>query len=37
IRIGAPIAPPPTAAREGLEAITAQCATEIHRLHDLGR
>lgn len=37
IRIGAPIAPPPSTARDGLEVITAQCATEIHRLHDLGR
>lgn len=37
IRIGAPIAPPSSTDREGLEAITAQCTTEIHRLHDLGR
>jgi 1-acyl-sn-glycerol-3-phosphate acyltransferase len=37
IRIGAPIAPPSSTDREGLDAITAQCTTEIHRLHDLGR
>ena len=37
IRIGTPIAPPPSTDRAGLEAITTQCATEIHRLHDLGR
>jgi 1-acyl-sn-glycerol-3-phosphate acyltransferase len=37
IRIGAPIAPPASTDREGLDAITAQCTTEIHRLHDLGR
>ena len=36
-RIGAPIAPPASTDREGLDAITAQCTTEIHRLHDLGR
>jgi 1-acyl-sn-glycerol-3-phosphate acyltransferase len=37
IRMGAPIDPPPSTDRDGLEAITAQCAAEIHRLHDLGR
>ncbi len=37
IRIGAPLAPPSSTDREGLDAITAQCTTEIHRLHDLGR
>jgi 1-acyl-sn-glycerol-3-phosphate acyltransferase len=37
IRIGAPIAPPASTDRERLDAITAQCTTEIHRLHDLGR
>lgn len=37
IRIGTPIAPPPSSDRAGLEAITATCAAEIHRLHDLGR
>jgi len=37
IRVGAPIAPPPSTDRDGLAAITTQCATEIHRLHDLGR
>lgn len=37
IRIGAPIAPPSSTDRSGLEAVTTRCATEIHRLHDLGR
>lgn len=37
IRIGTPIAPPPSTDRAGLEAVTAACAAEIHRLHDLGR
>jgi 1-acyl-sn-glycerol-3-phosphate acyltransferase len=37
IRIGAPIAPPPNTDRAGLEAVTAECAAAIHRLHDLGR
>ncbi|MBE9155335.1 1-acyl-sn-glycerol-3-phosphate acyltransferase [Nodosilinea sp. LEGE 06152] len=37
IRIGTPIAPPPSNDRAGLETITATCAAEIHRLHDLGR
>ncbi|PSR12583.1 1-acyl-sn-glycerol-3-phosphate acyltransferase, partial [filamentous cyanobacterium CCP3] len=27
----------PSTDRLGLEAITAACASEIHRLHDLGR
>ncbi|MGB3201132.1 MAG: lysophospholipid acyltransferase family protein [Nodosilinea sp.] len=37
IRIGTPLAPPPSSDRAGLEAVTAACAAEIHRLHDLGR
>ncbi|PSN16738.1 1-acyl-sn-glycerol-3-phosphate acyltransferase [filamentous cyanobacterium CCT1] len=37
IRIGTPIDPPPSTDRLGLETITAACANEIHRLHDLGR
>ncbi|MGB3138366.1 MAG: lysophospholipid acyltransferase family protein [Nodosilinea sp.] len=37
LRIGAPLAPPPSTDRAGLEALTAKCAAEIHRLHELGR
>jgi 1-acyl-sn-glycerol-3-phosphate acyltransferase len=37
IRIGEPIAPPTSTAREELRAVTQQCADAIHALHDLGR
>lgn len=37
IRIGTPIAPPPSTDRSELEAVTQQCVTAIHQLHDLGR
>ncbi len=37
VRIGAAIAPPPSTRREDLEAVTTQCVTAIHALHDLGR
>ena len=37
VRIGTAIAPPPSTRREDLEAITTQCVTAIHALHDLGR
>ena len=37
VRIGTPIAPPLSTRREELEAITKQCVTAIHAMHDLGR
>jgi 1-acyl-sn-glycerol-3-phosphate acyltransferase len=37
VRIGEPIAPPISTRREDLEALTRQCVTIIHGLHDLGR
>ena len=37
VRIGTAIAPPPSTRREDLEAVTTQCVTAIHTLHDLGR
>ena len=37
IRIGEPIAPPPSTDRADLEATTAICVEAIHALHDLGR
>lgn len=37
IRIGSPIAPPPSTDRAALEAVTQECATLINQLHDLGR
>jgi 1-acyl-sn-glycerol-3-phosphate acyltransferase len=37
LRIGAPIPPPASTDRPELEAVTAQCTTVIHQLHDLGR
>jgi 1-acyl-sn-glycerol-3-phosphate acyltransferase len=37
VRIGQPIAPPRSTNRADLEAVTQQCVTEIHKLHDLGR
>jgi 1-acyl-sn-glycerol-3-phosphate acyltransferase len=37
VRIGEPIAPPQSSDRESLEAVTQQCVTVIHSLHDLGR
>ncbi|MCU0525094.1 MAG: 1-acyl-sn-glycerol-3-phosphate acyltransferase [Elainella sp. Prado103] len=37
IRIGQPIAPPPSTDRAALESVTQQCVDTIHQLHDLGR
>ncbi len=37
IRIGEPIAPPTSTDRQELEAVTHQCTTVIHQLHDQGR
>ena len=37
MRIGALVAPPTSSDRSELEAITQRCASEINRLHDLGR
>lgn len=37
VRIGEPITPPISTDRAELEAITQQCVTAIHTLHDLGR
>jgi 1-acyl-sn-glycerol-3-phosphate acyltransferase len=37
IRIGEAIAPPASTNREELEAVTQQCVTAIHAMHDLGR
>ncbi|MBE9180755.1 1-acyl-sn-glycerol-3-phosphate acyltransferase [Oculatella sp. LEGE 06141] len=37
IRIGQPIAPPTGTKRDALEAVTQQCVTAIHTLHDMGR
>lgn len=37
VRIGALVAPPASSDRSELEAITQRCASEINRLHDLGR
>jgi 1-acyl-sn-glycerol-3-phosphate acyltransferase len=37
VRIGEPIAPPPSKDREVLEAVTQECVRVIHEMHDLGR
>lgn len=37
IRIGTPIPPPASKDRPVLEAVTAECASAIHQLHELGR
>lgn len=37
VRIGEPITPPTSTAREELEAVTLQCVVAIHTMHDLGR
>lgn len=37
IRIGKPLPPPKSTDREDLQAVTHECMTAIHRMHDLGR
>lgn len=37
VRIGEAISPPVSTQRQELEAVTEQCVTAIHALHDLGR
>jgi 1-acyl-sn-glycerol-3-phosphate acyltransferase len=37
IRIGEIVPPPASTQREALEAVTQECTTRIHQMHDLGR